>query len=106
MDSAGYSENSLKTIKNMRWWMRVPETLAEAKRLVNETIQEKMVELIPGYFGKEVKSEYGGVAQRWLVIFSQGAYERELKTMENPRQRTERSHKAVSQSVSTSFQLP
>jgi len=81
MDSAGYSENSLKAIQNMLWLMRVPETLAEAKRLVKETTQDQMIELEPGYFGKEVKSEYGGVAQRWLVAFSQAAYERELKTL-------------------------
>jgi transposase len=81
MDSAGYSENSLKAIQNTLWLMRVPETLAEAKRLVKETAQEQMVELAPGYFGKEVKSEYGGVVQRWLVVFSQAAGERELKTL-------------------------
>jgi len=82
MDSAGYSENSLKAIQNMLWLMRVPETLAEAKRLVKETAQDQMTELESGNFGKEVKSEYGGVAQRWLVVFSQAAYERELKTLE------------------------
>ena len=82
MDSAGYSESSLKEMKNMLWLIRVPETLAEAKRLVKETTQDQMVELEPGYFGKEVKSEYGGVAQRWLVVFSQAASERELKTLE------------------------
>lgn len=82
MDSAGYSENSLKAIQNMLWLIRVPETLAEAKRLVKETEQDQMVELEPGYFGKEVKSEYGGVAQRWLVVFSQAASERELETLE------------------------
>lgn len=87
MDSAGYSENSLKAIQNMLWLMRVPETLAEAKRLVKETVQDQMVELEPGYFGKEVKSEYGGVAQRWLVVFSQAACERELKTLEKAQTR-------------------
>lgn len=87
MDSAGYSENSLKTIQNMLWLMRVPETLAETKRLVKETTQDQMVELEPGYFGKEVKSEYGGVAQRWVVVFSQAASERELKTLEKAKLR-------------------
>jgi transposase len=81
MDSAGYSENNLKEFKNMLWLMRVPETLAEAKRLVKETEREQMAELEPGYFGEEVPSEYGGIDQRWLVVFSQAAYERELKTL-------------------------
>lgn len=37
MDSAGYAADNLKTLKGMRWLMRVPEILAEAKRLVRET---------------------------------------------------------------------
>jgi transposase len=81
MDSAGYSENSLKSLQDILWLMRVPETLAEAKRLVKETEQPEMTELTAGYFGKEIKSEYGGVNQRWLIVFSQAAYERELKTL-------------------------
>jgi transposase len=87
MDSAGYSENSLKELKNMLWLMRVPETLAEAKRLVKETEREQMDELASGYFGKEVQSAYGEIAQRWLVVFSQAGYERELKTLEKAQAR-------------------
>jgi transposase len=87
MDSAGYSEKSLKAIKDMLWLTRVPETLAEAKRLVKETGQDQMVELEPGYFGKEIRVEYGGIAQRWLVVFSQAGYERELKTLEKAQAR-------------------
>jgi len=93
MDSAGYSEKSLKEIKDILWLMRVPETLAEAKRLVKETAQDQMVELEPGYFGKEVKSEYGGVAQRWIVVFSQAACERELKTLEKAQTREQETAK-------------
>ena len=87
MDSAGYSKNSLMTMQNTRWLMRVPETLAAAKRLIKETDWEQMVELAPGYFGKEVKSEYSGVAQRWLVVLSQAACERELKKLEKAKTR-------------------
>lgn len=81
MDSAGYAADNLKTLKEMRWLMRVPETLAEAKRLVQETEQTAMVELAPGYWGKEVEITYGDVPQRWLVVFSQAAYNREIQTL-------------------------
>lgn len=87
MDSAGYSKNSLKEMKDMLWLMRVPVTLAEVKRLVKETSQDQMVELEPGDFGKEIQVEYGGITQRWLVVFSQIAYERELKTLEKAKLR-------------------
>jgi transposase len=82
MDSAGYSQDNLKTLEKMRWLMRVPETLVEAKALVKETDREAMLQLAEGYWGKEVQSEYSGIQQRWLVVFSQAAYDRELKTLE------------------------
>jgi transposase len=81
MDSAGYAADNLNTLKNMRWVMRVPETLAEAKRLVRENQKTDMQELAEGYRGKEVKITYGEIAQRWLVVFSQAAYDRELHTL-------------------------
>lgn len=67
--------------------MRVPETLSQAKRLVQETLAEEMSELEPGYRGKEVVCEYAGVAQRWLVVFSEVAQGRELKTLEKAQAR-------------------
>jgi transposase len=81
MDSAGYAADNLKTLKNMCWLMRVPETLAEAKRLVRESEKIEMTSLTEGYWGKEVKPTYGEVEQRWLVVFSQAAYDRELHTL-------------------------
>ncbi len=82
MDSAGFSEDTLKEAQDIFWVMRVPETLAQAKRLVKETPAEEMLELEPGYLGKEVPCEYAGIQQRWLVVFSQAAQVRELKTLE------------------------
>ena len=81
MDSAGYAADNLKTLKTMRWLMRVPETLAEAKRLVRESEKSEMISLAEGYWGREVKLTYGEVEQRWLVVFSQAAYDRELHTL-------------------------
>jgi len=87
MDSAGFSEETLKEAQEVRWLMRVPETLAQAKKLVKETLAEEMSELEPGYQGKEVVYEYAGVAQRWLVVFSEAARSRELKTLEKAQAR-------------------
>jgi transposase len=38
-------------------------------------------DLEPGYQGKEFKSEYGTVKQRWLLVYSEQAYMREEKTL-------------------------
>jgi transposase len=81
MDSAGFSEDTLKAAQDILWVMRVPETLAQAKKLVKETPAEEMAELEPRYWGKEVVCEYAGIQQRWLVVFSQAAQGRELKTL-------------------------
>ena len=81
MDSAGYAADNLKTLKDMRWLMRVPETLAEAKRLVRESEKTDMLPLTEGYWGKEVALTYADIPQRWLVVFSQAAYDRELHTL-------------------------
>lgn len=82
MDSAGYTEDTLKEAKDIFWVMRVTETLAQAKQLVKGTQFDEMVELEPGYWAKEVIREYAGIQQRWLVVFSQAAQSRELKTLE------------------------
>lgn len=52
-----------------------------AKQLVRTTERAEMTKLMSGYVGKEVAYTYGGIAQRWLVVFSEAAYERELKSL-------------------------
>ena len=85
MDSAGFSAETLQAAQEVHWLMRVPETLAQAKTLVKETRAEEMSELEPGYQGKEVVCEYAGITQRWLVVFSEAALQRELNTLEKAR---------------------
>ena len=87
MDSAGYGEENLKELGKTRWLIRVPETLSEAKQQVKETDRSTMRQLTEGYFGKEVRVNYGGIQQRWLVVFSEAAYPRELKTLERAQTR-------------------
>lgn len=82
MDSAGFSEDTLKEAQAVHWLTRVPETLSQAKKLVKETLTEEMSELEAGYQGKEVVCEYAGIVQRWLVVFSEAAQKRELKTLD------------------------
>jgi transposase len=46
-----------------------------------------MRELVTGYQGQEVVCEYAGITQRWLVLSSQAARTRELKTLEKAQAR-------------------
>jgi transposase len=82
MDSAGYSENNLKAMEKVHWLTRVPETLKQAKELAAGTKKTDMQPLEEGYWGKEVTSEYGNIRQRWLIVFSEAAEQREEHGLE------------------------
>jgi transposase len=84
MDSAGFSAATLKVAQeqDVYWLMRVPETLAQAKQMVKDMLETDMSEIEPGYKGKETECEYAEVKQRWLIVFSEAAQSREIKTLE------------------------
>lgn len=81
VDSALYGAANLQSLGETRWLTRVPETLAEAKRLLTETEQDQMAKLPDGYAYLEIPSNYGGIAQRWLVVYSPVAAQREEKSL-------------------------
>lgn len=82
-DSALYAEDKLLKNNNYLWLTRVPETLKEAKALVKKPEKEiKWEELEKGYKISPFISHYGGVEQRWLLVYSGQAYQKEKKTLE------------------------
>jgi transposase len=81
-DSAYYSQN-VANAHDMLWITRVPETLLEAQTIVELPDNNiSWIELGNGYKMSAMKSNYGDVLQRWLLIFSQKGYDREVKTLE------------------------
>ena len=79
-DSALYVEKTLETISSIiKWITRVPEKLTLAKELIRESKDLTILEA--GYKGKEVIRYYAGVEQRWLLVHSEQAYQREVKTL-------------------------
>ncbi len=70
-DSALYSQNNLKLIKNLNWISRVPFSLKLAKNLV-QSITSSQLEKSPqkGYSYSEQKVTYAGIEQRWLIVES------------------------------------
>lgn len=80
-DSAFYTkENIAGCGDEIKWVSRVPETIKDVKDLYGSLADEDMVRIGGGYRYTRVGSEYAGVPQRWLLIFSEKAYEREMKT--------------------------
>lgn len=82
-DSALYSKDKLLGTSDYLWVTRVPETIGEARDLVAKPECElKWTEHSNGYKYSTHPSNFGGTQQRWLLIFSEQAYERERKTHE------------------------
>ena len=82
-DSALYTRGRLLQTVDYKWLSRVPETINEARGLV-----EKESESVPwidrghGYQTAGYKSHYGDVEQRWLLVYTEQGYQRERKTLE------------------------
>lgn len=90
-DSALYTKNGLLKSNDYVWVTRVPETITEAKSLVEKIEDEiRWEKREEGYKISEYKSSYGGVEQRWLLVFSEQAYQREKKTLDKKLEREEK----------------
>ena len=72
-DSALYSADNLHKLAetSLQWITRVPATLTEAQEVLAQAQPETMPSLAEGYRYAGVASSYGGVAQRWVLIYSE-----------------------------------
>lgn len=82
-DSALYSAENLNRIKAIQWISRVPETLQQAREELSQYKQRQWQdsEQAECYKYVEVASNYGSVAQRWLIVWSCQAQKRSKKTV-------------------------
>lgn len=82
-DSALYSEDNLQRLAGIRWLTRVPERIGLARTLIEAVAAADMHPTAQeGYRSLELCTTYGGVRQRWLVIWSQQAEQRERETLQ------------------------
>jgi len=81
-DSAVYSEKNIRQLgAEMLWITRVPATLAECKRLIDNDLD--LVECLdPRYKCFSTTSNYGDISQKWVVYQSKPMQERMEKTFE------------------------
>ena len=81
-DSAVYSEKNIRHLgAEMLWITRVPATLAEFKRLIDNDLD--LVECLdPRYKCFSTTSNYGDISQKWVVYQSKPMQERMEKTFE------------------------
>lgn len=98
-DAAFYSEPNLKRVKSLRWISRVPATISEAQGLIHQdTEQLQAVQCsLKDYKLWEIRSTYGGVEQRWILVESQtrkaqtSTWEKDLKRIEKDLKRRAKS---------------
>lgn len=78
IDSAGFTRECLAACQRqaLKWVMRVPSTVGEAKRRLEEVEPEELRPLAQGYRYGAFRTTYAEVEQRWLVIYSEAARER------------------------------
>ena len=78
-DSAMYA-NAVKQGKELLWLSRVPENMKISRELLHQA-DVAWAELSDGYKMHVIEQEYGGVKQRWALIYSEQAYHREIITL-------------------------
>ena len=72
-DSALYSADNLQKLAHthMQWITRVPATLSEAQAALAQAEPQAMLPLTEGYSQHVLTSTYGGIKQRWVLIYSE-----------------------------------
>ena len=102
VDSALYSKENLSSdaFKNLTWITRVPESIQEAKEAIASSVPQAMRimqsdgenqentasflndDTTQAYAYRTYISEYAGIKQQWIVVYSKAARERSLHTLQ------------------------
>jgi transposase len=83
MDSAAYTADNIGNWgTDKKWVTRVPETIKKAQIVLRSVATDAMTQLTNGYAIHATTSRYGGVRQRWLIVYSEQAEKRELKQLD------------------------
>ena len=105
-DSALYSANNLQKLAQtrMKWLTRVPATLNEAQTALAQAVPQAMASLKAGYRYHELPSTYGGIEQRWVLIYSEPRQPQAQRTVDKQlRKQSDQEVKAWKKLCSTPF---
>lgn len=107
-DSALYTADNLQTLADLVWLSRVPATLKAVKQLYRQVSPAEMQPADePGYRLRELCSTYGQVQQRWLLVYSEAAYQQQVATLERQiAQEYERANRALTTLSNKEFDRP
>jgi hypothetical protein len=105
-DSALYSAENLQKLAatRLKWITRVPATLREAQAVLAQVDPQTMAPLMEGYRYRVVPSSYGGVEQRWVLIYSEPRQPQAQRTVDKHLlKHSEQEVKAFKQLCRTAF---
>lgn len=108
-DNAAFTEGCLKAYdrQGLGWVMSVPATVKEAKDRLRGVEAARLGPLTEGYSYTPIRTTYAGVAQRWLLIYSQAARERNQKKVDKQLfERSEKERKAFEKLCREPFHCP
>lgn len=81
-DSALFSSDNLSSLSTLKWISRVPLTITQAQKLVNELKAEEFVSCeLEGYRLVERGSNYAGIEQRWVIVHSEARAIADIKQL-------------------------
>jgi transposase len=105
-DSALSSAENLQKLAatSRKWIPRVPATLTEAQEVLAQAQPETMASLPDGYRYAVVASRYGGVTQRWVLLYSDHRQAQAQRTVEKQwRKQSDQAVKACKTLCRTAF---
>jgi transposase len=105
-DRALYSEANLETLAQtaITWITRVPATVREAQAVLARADPQALGPLTEGYHYQELPSTYGGVAQRWLLRYSEPRHPQAQRTVDTQlHKQSDQDVKAFKQLCGTPF---
>lgn len=79
-DSALYTSDSLEQMKDIYWISRVPETISDAKAIIEDISPQLMADTHQEAYSTVCVS-YAGVQQRWVINYSPQSYQRALTSI-------------------------
>lgn len=80
-DSALYNTESLQELGSFGWVTRVPETLGMARE-ITVAVASDLMGSTEEIAHRSLGTTYGGIPQRWLVVYTRAAQQRAEKTLQ------------------------
>jgi transposase len=105
-DSALYSEANLQKLAqtHMKWITRVPATVNAAQTVLAQAEPQALASLKAGYRYHELTSTYGGIEQRWVLIYSESRQGQAHRTVDKQwRKQSDKEIKTFKKLCGTAF---